>query len=273
LLHLFQAFLWRRVVIDVGAPPPDARTTVRVYFMAGLARFIPGFVWQFPAFALLGEQAGIPALAASAAGVIGNLAFLASGVVFLAFTLPGTAGVTGMLLGVLLGAAALCGVFLFTGSPLGARLRTWMGRHLPERLLPALELAGRIRPAHALSWTVGYGLSWLLLGVAFTAFVAAFEPGALAHFRALSGIMAAAYLAGYVMLFAPAGLGVREVTMAGLLAGVVAAPAAVLISVAQRLWFLLAEGLAFATFPLLPGRRGPAPVGGPKGRGKLMEVL
>ncbi|HEX9106720.1 MAG TPA: hypothetical protein VF832_05825, partial [Longimicrobiales bacterium] len=28
LLHLLQAFLWRRIVIDVGAPPPDARTTV-----------------------------------------------------------------------------------------------------------------------------------------------------------------------------------------------------------------------------------------------------
>src|SRR5512146_2085255 len=88
LLHLAQAFLWRRIIVDVGSPRPDARTTVRVYFVAGLARFIPGSLWQYAGMAVLGQQAGIPPLAAAAAGAIGNIVFLATGVVFLAFTLP-----------------------------------------------------------------------------------------------------------------------------------------------------------------------------------------
>jgi len=273
-LHLMQAFLWRRVVVDVGAPPPDARTTVRVYFMSGLARFIPGMVWQFPAFAVLGQQAGIPPLAASAGGVIGNLAFLATGVVFLAFTLPGAPGAVELLVGVVAAAAAIAAVFVFTATPAGARVRAWVLRHAPPRLVPAVELAARIRPAHALAWTLGYAGSWLVLAASFTLFVDAFVPGAIGHFRQLGGIMAASYLGGLLVPFAPAGLGVREGIMVGLFAGVVPAPAALLIPVAQRLWFFLAEFLALASFPLFPGRRGPAASGeGGPGERKLMEVL
>lgn len=253
-LHLVQAFLWRRVLVDVGAPPPDARTTVRVYFMSGLARFIPGMVWQFPAFAVLGQQAGIPPLASSASGVIGNLAFLATGIVFLAFTLPGAPGAVELLVGVLAAAGALAGVFVFTATPAGARVRAWAVRRAPAQLKPAVELAARIRPAHALAWTLGYAGSWILLAASYAVFVEAFVPGTIGHFRQLGGIMAASYLGGLLVPFAPAGLGVREGIMVRLLAGVVPAPAAVIIPVAQRLWFFLAEFLALASFPLFPHR-------------------
>jgi hypothetical protein len=279
LLHLFQAYLWRRVVIDVGAPAPDARTTVRVYFVAGLARFIPGNLWQFAGLAALGRQSGIPALAASAAGVIGNLAFLGTGVVFLAFTLPGTAGAFELLLGVLLAGAAIASAFVFTATPVGARVRGFVRARAPERLAPALELAGRIRPSHALAWTIGYGLSWLLFAASFAVFVEAFVPGTIGHFRQLGGVMAASYIGGYIVLAAPAGLGVREGIMLTLLVGLVPASAAALISVAARVWFLVAEALALGSFLLLP--RHPVPGADPDGpdddagrrQRKLMEVL
>ncbi len=273
-LHLLQAFLWRRVVVDVGAPRPDARTTVRVYFLSGLARFIPGMVWQFPAFAVLGQEAGIPPLASSAAGVIGNLAFLATGIVFLAFTLPGAPGAVELLIGVLAAAGALAAVFLFTGTAAGARVRGWAVRHAPARLRPAVELAARIRPSHALAWTVGYAASWLLLGAAFAVFVEAFVPGTILHYRQLGGIMAASYLGGLLVPFAPAGLGVREGIMFRLLVGLVPAPAAVLIPVAQRIWFFVAEFLALGSFPLFPGRRDGAARGESRSDDRtLMEVL
>ncbi len=274
LLHLMQAFLWRRVVVDVGAPRPSARTTVRVYFLSGLARFIPGMVWQFPAFAVLGQEAGIPALASTAAGVIGNVAFLATGVVFMAFALPGAPRTAELLLGVLAAAAALAGVYLFSATPAGARLRAWVVRHAPARLVPAVELAGRIRPAHALAWTLGYLASWVVLAASFAVFVEAFVPGSLAHARRLGGVMAASYIAGYLVPLDPAGIGVREGAMATLLAPLVPAPAAVLIPVAQRIWFFVAEFLALVSFPLFPRRPGEDRTGAhTSGDRKLMEVL
>ena len=278
LLHLVQAFLWRRVVIDVGSPAPDARTTIRVYFVSGLARFIPGTLWQFAGLAALGHEAGISPLAAAAAGAIGNIAFVATGAVFLAFTLPGVAGASELQLGVLVAALAVAGVFVFTGTSAGERVRAWVGRRAPARLQPALELAGRIRPGHALAWTLGYGACWILLGASYVGFVAAFVPGAAVHARALAGIMAASYLGGFLVLFAPGGLGVREFIMIGLLTGIVPAPAAVVIAVAHRIWFFVAEGLALASFLLLPRRSGPrddaaGPGGGSTGAGANRQAL
>lgn len=270
-LHLMQAFLWRRVVADLGAPAPDARDTVRIYFLSGLARFLPGSIWQFAGVAVLGQQAGIPALAATAAFVIANVAFFAVGIVFLGFTLPGLPGATELLAGLAAAVAAVAGVFVFTATPAGARARAWLLRHAPPRLAPVVELAARIRPRHALVWALGYGAAWLLLAASFSLFVDAFVPGTLGHLRSLGGIMAASWLFGVLVLVAPAGIGVREGVMAGLLSGFIPAPAAVLVAVLHRIWFFVAEFLALASFPLLPSRRRQTAEG--SGSGKLMEVL
>jgi hypothetical protein len=74
------------------------------------------------------------------------------------------------------------------------------------------------------------------------------EPGVLT----MSGVFAAAYVAGYLVLIAPGGLVVREGTMAGLLAVTAGVPVSVgaAVAVLARLWAvateLLAAGLAGA---------------------------
>ncbi len=262
LMHLAQCFLWRRVVVDVGSPRPAARTTVRVYFISGLARFIPGSLWQYAGLAALGQQAGISPLAAAAAGAIGNIAFLATGVVFLVFTLPGQPGAVEAFIGVVAAALALAGVFVFTGTASGARVRRWVAARAPAKLRPALELAGQIRPAHAIAWTAGYAACWVLLDASFIVFVTAFVPGAAVHWRELAGTMAASYLIGFITVFAPGGIGVREGAMLVFLAPLISLPAAVVVSVAQRVWFFVAEFLALGSFPLFPGQQGNGADGG-----------
>ncbi len=54
---------------------------------------------------------------------------------------------------------------------------------------------------------------------------------------------------------------------------VIPAPAAVLVALAQRVWFFAAEFLALSTFALLPARNGKGADGGAPGNRKLMEVL
>lgn len=263
--YLTHAFLWRRIVTDLGIGRPDPRTTVRVYFLASLGRYIPGKLWQVAGLALLSSRAGVPAGGATAAALLGQLGFLASGLLFVAVILPDwVSGPTPYILGfVLVSAAGL--IWIIAVTPAGRSGREWLRGRLSEkgaqRVANTLELADRMRARDAFAWALGYGLSWVLLGVSFSLFVTAFVPEAVAHNRLLAGTVAASYLAGYLVLVAPAGLGVREGTMTALLTAVPGFPiaAAIVVAVLSRVWFTLGEVLPLALVPLLPSHGTPGP--------------
>jgi uncharacterized protein involved in cysteine biosynthesis len=105
---------------------------------------------------------------------------------------------------------------------------------------------------HALRWSIGYALTWLLLGVAFACFAIAFVPDAAGSARLLAGVIAASYLVGYIFIFAPAGIGVREFFMIMLLARVMPQGAALVVSVMSRIWFTAAELVPLVLVPALP---------------------
>jgi hypothetical protein len=275
--YLTHAFLWRRIVTDLGIGRPDPRTTVRVYFLASLGRYIPGKLWQVAGLALLSSRAGVSAGGATAAALLGQLGFLATGLLFVAVILPDwVSGPTPYILGfVLVSGAGL--IWMITATPAGHNGREWLRGRLSkkgaQRVANALELADRMRARDAFAWALGYGLSWVLLGVSFSLFVTAFVPEAVAHNRLLAGTVAASYLAGYLVLVAPAGLGVREGAMTALLTAVPGFPvaAAIVVAVLSRVWFTLGELLPLALVPVLPSHGTPGPpargTSGPPSRG------
>ena len=110
-------------------------------------------------------------------------------------------------------------------------------------------LLDRIQWRDALIWWLAYAFSWALLGTAFVVFAAAFAPLQPAQYLHVAGIVAAAYLFGYVFFFSFAGLGIREAMMLGLLKQVMPAPAALVVAVASRLWFTAAELLPLVLIP------------------------
>lgn len=256
VMYLMHAWLWRRIMRDLGAPAASARASLRVYFLASLGRYIPGKLWQLAGLIVLAQGAGMPRGTAAAAAVFGQLGFLTSGLFLTALLLPEWAGGTPAWIGAALLTLAGITIWLLAATPLGHGLRARLaasGAALGERAGAALTVADRVRPANAALWEAGYALSWVVLGVAFTLFVHAFTPVALADAPWLAGTIAASYLAGYVVLVAPAGVGVRESALALLLMRVVPdASAAVVISIVSRLWFTAAELLPFALLPLLP---------------------
>ena len=258
-VYIAHAFLWRRIMRDLDIGRPDARTTIRIYFVANLGRYLPGKFWALAGFAVLSREAGLAAGPATAAALIGQFGFLATGLLLLALLLPEWGGGLPAILGGGALAAAAAGLWILVATPLGhgarERIRILAGNRLGSRLATVLELAERIRPRAALLWLAGYGFSWILLGMAFTIFCIAFVPGAASAPRPLAGALAASYLAGYIALV-PAGLGVREAALATLLSTVAQVPvaAAVVIALASRIWFSLAELLPIAALPLLRRR-------------------
>jgi hypothetical protein len=269
-VYLAHAFLWRRIVVDLGLGRPGARTTLQIVFVSSLGRYLPGRFWQLAGLAALSAKAGLPPGGAAAASLLGQFAFLSTGLLFLAVQLPDFGGgAPARAAGILLVVAAAA-LWLVMETPAGHRGRAWLkarlGPKAGERVGAAFDLAERIRGRDAVLWGVAYGATWIALGFAFSLFVTAFVPEATLESRRLAGTVAASYLAGYLVIVAPAGLGVREGTMAGLLGAVPAVPfsAAVVIAVLSRVWFTIAEILPLALLPLLrrdvaPPAAGPEP--------------
>jgi hypothetical protein len=260
-VYFAHALLWRRIMTDLGLARPTARDTVRVYFLASLGRYIPGKLWQLAGLAVLAGRAGIAPAGAAAAAVLGQIAFLTTGLLFLALLLPRWAqGAPAIIAAAILAAAAA--TLAVIASPWGRGLRARFIRLVPPRfgarLEAALALASRIQPRTVLVWGVAYGLTWIALGLAFSLFVSAFVPEALRAHRHLAGTIAASYLWGYIVVLAPGGLGVREVAMSLLLAQVPGFPVAASLVVAawSRVWFTFAEVAPLGLVPLLG--RGPS---------------
>jgi hypothetical protein len=257
-VYIAHAFLWRRIMEDLAIAKPSVRDTMRVYFLASLGRYIPGKLWQLAGLAVLASRAGFSAAGAAAAAVIGQLAFLTTGLIFLALLLPRLAEGTAALLGAVILGAAAASAWILLATQFASGARAWLLDRLPEaireRLAGSLVLLARIRPSTALGWVFGYALTWVVLGIAFTVFVGAFVPGSIADSRHLAGTIAGAYLWGYIMVIAPGGLVVRELAMSGLLAQIPGFPAAaaLVVPVASRIWFTIAEILPLGLVALMP---------------------
>jgi hypothetical protein len=250
-VYLMHALLWRRIVGDlIGGPLPVGRS-FRIYFLANLGRYLPGRIWQVAGMAVLAQRAGIPPAGAIAASALAQLSFLLTGALYLTALMPVLFGI-GPALAAAAGCAALLGtLFWSAGTGTGARTRQWLGDRLGPRGAAALEAVGGVRARDAGVWLIGYAVSWILLGVAFIVFAIAFAPETAGEVRHLAGTMAAGYLSGYLAIFAPAGVGVREGVMGVLLTRIVPAPAALVISVASRVWFTATEVIVLLALPFL----------------------
>lgn len=266
-VYFAHALLWRRIMSDLGIGRPSFLTTVRVYFLSSLGRYVPGKVWLLAGLALLSKRAGLPPGSATAAALLGQFGFLTTGLMFLGITLPEWRRAVGDLpggvpaglpfaLGAVLLITGSAVVWLLVATPMGHGFRQSVTRRLGDRagdrLNAAFALADRVRPRDAAIWAAGYALTWVMLGTAFALFAGAFYPPALESPRYLAGTVAASYLLGYLLFVLPAGAGAREGAMFLLLQQVMPPPGvAILVSILSRVWFTAAELAPLLMLPLL----------------------
>jgi glycosyltransferase 2 family protein len=242
----------RRMQVQVGY-----LQLARVWFISGLGRYIPGKIWQFVGAAQLGQGAGLPVGATVTSLAVHTLFFIYGALLTALYLVPTS---TNEVADAIVPALRWAGVLLLLLAH-------------PTILRSALRLVGRIAPGATLDWTgnwlEGIGLialsvvGWVLTGAAFFLFVMALTPLPLSAFGALIGINALAFVAGYLVFVAPAGLGVRELSLTVLLSAFVPTEVAALIAVAARLWTVLSEVIPAAVLLVLP--RPTAPSNSPSG--------
>lgn len=242
---------WRRVVNDwegdpgavgkgvgTGAPARPERLSfadaTRIWCVSNLGRYLPGKVWQVAAMAVMARHRGVSAVAATGSSLLVNLVNVMVGFALVAATGAEVLGapratiplvvVSGLVLGLLPQLIAVA-----------ARL---------VRRLTGSEFALRRIPGSSL-WTAAAGCltAWIIYGLAFRLFVVGVlgvAPGSAAGYVAA---FTGSYLLGYIAIFAPGGIGVRELSLVTALErlrlGV--AGGAGLVALASRVWLTATE--------------------------------
>ena len=248
------AACWRLLIARFGRPVGVA-AAFRISYLSNLGRYIPGKVWQLFGILYLARRHGVQPEEAGASFFLTQLfAIPASLLLFVGaawleprllvdrVAVAGTGTATALLLlflGICLLVVFRPGLFL----TLGGRLLRRLGRPVPEFTLTS---------GAALKLFAGYLVGWSLYGLAFWGFLHAVLGAAAPGPVAAVGLYNVAYQVGYLALFAPGGLGPRELVLALVLAPYAGALAPA-VAVVARLWSILIEILA-AVFALLVGR-------------------
>lgn len=217
---------WRSVVIALGRPIGYA-PAARVFFTSQIAKYIPGGIWPIVASSRLGRAAGLPAtvsvISMSIALLVGVTvgAVYAVGALYLSPAIRENYWWAPVLL-------LVCGLVVLL-PPILNRVIAVTLRLVRQESMPPVR---RGAFAAAVLWSV---VSWAMLGLALASLVASLVPLTPGAVVLCVASYAIAWVAGFLVLIAPAGAGVREVVLGLALATFLPASAVLGIVVVDRL--------------------------------------
>ena len=245
------ALLWVRLVghLNREAAAPETAPLLRAFARSWLARYLPGKVWVYGARVVHTDASVTPrrivanSLVDEFALIVGTATAL--GVGLWTWSLAGpVAGLPVLLVGlaaVVLAVSRLDQLTHVALSFLGGRLpRRW--KEAGQELRRAGEDPGLGLRATVL-FTGGYLVNIFVGGLAFVLVVASLGDIGWDDVPLLVGGFVLAAVVGIVAVFAPAGLGVREVVLVGFLSPVVASPVAASVAVLIRVLMVLTDVL------------------------------
>ena len=224
---------WRRVLGAWDSHLPFMQAS-RIWFLSNLGKYVPGNIWSLTAMGVMARKRGMSAIAAAGSSVIMQMVSLATGTAIVMVT-------SAKLLGqpLLVGAAVLVlAIVLLSAPKFLPPLAVWTGTLIGKDIAPPSVPATSI-------WTaaIASSLSWLFYGVAFQLFVRGLLGAAPGEISSYVAVYTAAYILGFISPIAPAGLGVREFTLAAFMTqlGLANEVDAALVAIAARLWLTVVE--------------------------------
>lgn len=231
---LWRAFVSRRYGVVLGTGE-----ALQLQSRAWLGRYLPGKIGVLLGKMEVVQTHGLPARRVAASVFFEQAAFVASGLIVAALLLgrplewpwalpDALASLDWTVLRTLMG---LVGLVAFLSLPF--LVRALEGNAGADGRIPLGAMLG------------GYTLTHVLVGAGAIPLVSTLLPGgadALGPWG-IAGVIALAHVAGIFAVFAPAGLGVRELVFAAAFAGTEAAATAIAAAASIRLLTLLADGL------------------------------
>lgn len=241
--YLASAMAFRGLLAGLGSPLP-VPVAFRIFLIGQLGKYLPGGVWNVVTQAELAADHAVPRTRTIAASTLTLGISIGVGGVL---ALPGllVLSVPGVPPAVL--AVVPCLLLVFHPAVVN-RVLARLGRLVHRPL--ARSLSGRVLAA-TLGWSM---LAWLALGLHLALLLASVGAPltATTAVASVSGFTLA-WLVGFLVLFAPAGAGAREIALVAVLLAVVDRPEALVVVLASRLLMTGVELLA-AAMALVTGR-------------------
>ena len=247
--HLIQGWLMFRLLASFG-PRLRPLATMRIFLLSLLGKYIPGSIWIYTMRTTFFAEWAVPVRAVLSAAALENVYVLVTGGVLFLVTEGGAAGHPW--LGPAAGAAALLSL---------AVAPSWFARAASVGLRRLGRPAIGLHPGRrqSLFFAAAFLTTWLLIG--FGVWILARGMGVAAgfcRFPELAGAYALAVSAGFLVIFAPGGIGVREGVFAYFVSRLAPGSDAVLFALAVRIITSVAELLALGVAELLHRASGPA---------------
>ena len=226
--YAFYIESWRRLLAGWNQRI-GFRAAARVWALSNLGRYVPGKIWSVTGLVVLSRRSGVHGGAAAASAVAFQALVLGTGVAVVAAATPQATSTLRLALGFLVAVVSL--TFLVWGPT--AR---WLGRVMSASTpLEPLPLSA-VAIAAALMF-----LGWLIYGLSFWLFVRGLLPEPHLPLAVASGIFTLSYILGTLALFAPGGIGVRELVLISLLTPYLGSGGAVAVSVGSRVLLTVTE--------------------------------
>lgn len=252
LAQFAMVLCWRGLLSGLGSRLPVPAAS-RIVFLGQLGKYLPGAVWPVLTQMELGKAHRVPRARSASASVLVMVMVLLTGLLTALAMLPFT-GVSKYLW-----AFALMPVLL-------ASLHPRVLNYLMGRLLRLARQAPLERPLDGRTIAVALGWSfalWIFNGV--QVWLLTIRLGApLGHSLLLSvGGYAFAWSVGFIVVFAPAGAGLREVLLVAMFTQPLGQSGALAVALMSRVVTTAADLLAAAAAGALGRRAGPGAAGTP----------
>ena len=252
--YAIQIESWRRILAGWGQHLGYGRAA-RIWLVVNLGRYVPGKVWSVAGLIVLAQRAGVEPWAASASAFAVQAVGLGTAVAVVAGATPSAESP------LRLAAAALAavGTIGFLAWQRGAR---WLAGlvGLVGRGAGGAGGAGggsefKPLPLAAVAESAALTLvSWGSYGLAFWLLARGLGLSGSLPLATAAGVFALGYILGLLALFAPGGVGVRELVFIGLLTPTLGSGGAVALSVGSRVLLTLCEAAAPLGALLVTGR-------------------
>lgn len=237
-----------RATLRVWSESLPFAVAARIWFVSNLGKYVPGKVWQIAAMGALAQRSGVSATAAIGSSLLVNLVSILAGFAVIAVTAAGrvgavvgteTIGGEGMSAQLMIVGVAIAGAVALLLTPVAVpRLAALAGRMTGRQFaIP------RVPPTAVWVAAVSTVASWLLYGIAFSLFAHGVTPHATGNASSYIAVYTGSYLAGYLALFAPGGVGIREAALVIAMPrfGLASAADAAVIAITSRLWLTILE--------------------------------
>jgi len=229
---------WRQILRGWGQRIAFG-AAARTWSLANLGRYVPGKVWSVAGLVVLAQRAGVQVAPAAASAFVSQALAVGTGAAVVAAVTPHATSPLRLAAAVL---AALATVGVLTWAPTAR----WLGR-----FAGATAPLEPLRPTALVVSATLTALGWVTYGAAFWLLARGLIADRVLPFAVATGVFALGYILGWLALFAPGGVGVRELVFVGLLTPSLGSGGALVLSLASRVLLTTMEAAAaLVTLPL-----------------------